>query len=480
MGRVWDSLSDYVHSLGLDAYLVGGAVRNELLGLPVHELDFVVPGVGHPELRAALEPHGRVEDLIVAEQRIGVRFLPRDREARALQPAGIEFAPPRVERSTGPGRHDFEIAADASISLQEDMARRDFTVNAIARRLATGELLDPLGGRADLERRLLRTTSPTSFQDDPLRIVRGLRFVSQLGFDLDPETERQMREWAPRLAHVSAERIGGGLASDGLGELSKLLLGAEPAKALRLARDTGVLAQILPELRPAIGFDQQSRYHDLELDEHLFRVVQATADAGAPLRVGLAALFHDAGKPESAWRGKDGRLHFYAHAELGKRAHEEIGAELASAALARLRYPTRLSAAIRHIVREHMFEVPERALPLRARRFLARHGERAAFDLLAHKDADLRGKRVPSSDRTRRELEFLERFRAAVEAGRTSVYRLDRLAVDGRDLIELGWKPSPELGDALARLLQAVIAEPELNSRDWLLAEAERLLARVP
>ena len=476
---MWNSVADYVHSLGLDAYVVGGAVRNELLGLPVRELDFVVPGVGHPELRAALEPHGKVEDLVVAEQRIGVRFLPRDRAARALQPAGIEFAPPRVERSTGPGRHDFEIAADASISLQEDMARRDFTVNAIARRLATGELLDPLGGQADLERRVLRTTSPTSFEDDPLRIVRGLRFVSQLGFDLDPETERQMREWAPRLVHVSGERIGGGIASDGLGELSKLLLGTEPAKALRLARDTGALVQILPELEPAIGFDQESRYHELQLDEHLFGVVQATADAGAPLRLRLAALFHDAGKPESAWRGKDGRLHFYAHAAFDKRSHEEIGAELASTALSRLRYPTRLRAAVRRIVREHMFEVPERTLPLRARRFLARYGEQAALDLLAHKEADLRGKRLPASGPAIAELDRLERFRAAVEGERRSAYRLEHLAVDGSDLIELGWKPSPELGGALAQLLHSVIGEPELNSRVWLLAEAERLLKRA-
>jgi len=478
MSGVWDSVADYVHSLGLDAYVVGGAVRDELLGLPVGEMDFVVPGVGHAELRAALEPHGKVEDLVVAEQRIGVRLLPRDRAARALQPSGIEFAPPRVERSTGPGRHDFEIEADASISLTEDMERRDFTVNAIARRLETGELLDPLGGRADLAKRLLRTTSPTSFRDDPLRIVRGVRFVSQLGLDPDRETERQMREWAPRVAHVSGERIGGGLASDGLGELSKLLLGAEPAKALRLARDTGVLVQILPELGPALGFDQESRHHELPLDEHLFTVVQAAADAGTPLRVRLAALLHDAGKPESAWRGTDGRVHFYANPALGKRSHEEIGADLVSVALSRLRYPTRLRSAVRRIVREHMFEVPERGFPLRARRFLGRHGEEAAFDLVAHKDADVRGKRSAENEQTRGELEQLQRFREALEQERTGAYRLEHLAIDGGDLIELGWKPSPALGHALEHLLQDVIGDPALNTRAWLLAEAGRLLER--
>ena len=299
MAAVWDSVADYVHSLGLDAYLVGGAVRDELLGRTPPELDFVVPGVGHAELREALEPYGKVEDLVVADQRVGVRLLPRDKAARALQPAGIEFTPPRVERSTGPGRHDFEIVADSEISLEQDMERRDFTINAIARRLETGEILDPLGGRADLERGVLRTTGPASFRDDPLRIVRGLRFVSQLDVDPDEDTLRQMHEWAPRIDHVSGERIGGGLAADGMGELSKLLLGAHPAKALRLARDTGVLVHVLPEFAPAIGYEQQSGFQHLTLDEHVFAVVQAAADAGAPLEVRLAALLHDLGKPEA-------------------------------------------------------------------------------------------------------------------------------------------------------------------------------------
>ena len=475
---MWKTVADYVHSLGLDAYVVGGAVRDELLGLPVQERDFVVPGVGHAELRAALEPHGRVEDLVVAEQRVGVRLHPADREARALQPAGIEFTPPRVERSTGPGRHDFEIAADAAITLEEDMRRRDFTINAIARRLETGELLDPLGGQADLERGVLRTTAPTSFRDDPLRIVRGLRFVSQLGVDPDEDTVRQMREWGPQLEHVSGERIGGGLAADGMGELSKLLLGAHPAKALRLARDTGVLPHLLPELQPAIGFDQESRYHDLPLDEHIFRVVQAAADAGASLEVRLAGLLHDAGKPESAWRGKDGRLHFYAEPELGKRNHEEIGAELVSAALSRLRYPVRVRERVRRIVRAHMFGVPADGDPVKARRFLHRHGGELAFDLVAHKRADLLGKRTGPNEATDEELERIDRFGESLAAELERPHRLDQLAVDGNDLITAGWQPGPALGEALEHLLTCVIGDPALNTRDWLLDEAERLRGR--
>src|SRR3982751_2317054 len=115
------AIEDYVSSLGLDAYLVGGAVRDELLGLDSSDADFLVPGLDTDGLKAALEPHGRGEDLVVAGRLVGVRLHPRDRQVRALAPAGIEFAPPRKEVSTGPGRHDFEIVADPSLSVEDDM-----------------------------------------------------------------------------------------------------------------------------------------------------------------------------------------------------------------------------------------------------------------------------------------------------------------------------------------------------------------------
>ncbi len=256
-----------------------------------------MPGVDQAGLRALLEPHGKVEDMEVHGQLVGVRLYPRDRSIRALAPAGIELTPPRAERSTGPGHRDFAIVSDATIGLEEDMARRDFTINAMAIRLDGGDLVDPFGGRADLAQRVLRTVGPTSFEDDPLRLVRALRFVSQLGFDLAPETLAQMEAGAPGLAHVSAERIGGGIKADGMGELSKLLLGREPQRALLLARDTGVLIRLLPEFAPAIGYALGSERQPLPLDEHVFAVVQNAADAGASLAVRLAALFHDLGKP---------------------------------------------------------------------------------------------------------------------------------------------------------------------------------------
>src|SRR5207245_1326074 len=247
---------------------------------------------------AALGPHGRVEELEVAGRRVGARLYPRDAELRALAPAGIEFAPPRTERSTGPGRHDFEIVADPSLSIEDDMARRDFTVNAMARRLETGDLVDPFGGADDLRRGVLRTVGPRSFAEDPLRLVRGLRLVAQLGLEPDEATLEQMRKEADSIRLVSGERVGGGLRADGLGE------------------------------------------------------PRARGD------------------------------------------HAQRGAALASEAMGRLRYPTRLRSYVTRLVRAHAFPL-EGIDELAARRFLRAHGDDLAFDLVSLKEADLRGKQVP-------------------------------------------------------------------------------------
>ncbi len=389
-------------------------MRDELLGRTAKDQDFVVPGVGYDELRDALAPHGRVEDLEVAGRRVGLRLYPSDRALRSLAPAGIEFAPPRTERSTGPGRHDFEIVASPEISLEQDMARRDFTINAIAKRLETGELLDPFTGREDLGARVLRTVSPESFREDPLRLVRGLRFVSEHDLDPDEQTLAQMRENAESVRLVSAERIGGGLSADGMGELSKLLLGTHPAKALRLAKDTGVFAELLPELQP---------------DD--FAVVQASADAGDPLAVRLGALL----------RGLD--------------------AETTRAVLRRLRYPTQLVRRVAAAVEGRPDTVPDTE-PLTARRALARYGEETALDV-----ARLR---LAAGD------DSSAAWLHAIEQASGAPHRTSDLAIDGGDLMTLGLSEGPRIGEVLATLVARVVEDPALNTRERLLEEARGLL----
>jgi tRNA nucleotidyltransferase (CCA-adding enzyme) len=446
-------------------------VRDALLGRDSKDADFLVPATDIAGLRAALEPHGRTEELVVADRTVGVRFYPRDRAARRLSRAGIEMAPPRREVSTGPGRHDFAIVVDPTASVEDDLYRRDFTINAMARRLEDSQLIDPYGGRRDLEARILRTVSPSSFAEDPLRIIRGLRFVSQLDLDPAPETLEQMRREAAGIRLVSGERIGGGIAADGMGELSKLLLGSHPAKALAIARDTGVLVQLLPEFEAAIGFDQESRHHSMTVDEHTFAVVQAAAVGNRSLAVRLAALFHDAGKPQVAWRGTDDRLHYYAKPGYSAKSHEQVGASLAEAALNRLRYPSELSRRVVRIVRSHMIDT-SRAEPLRARRLLARYGDSLLSDLLDHKEADLRGK----GDRPdENDLAKLARLRKVVTEQRRQPHRIRDLAVNGNDLIAAGYRPGPAIGHALRKLLDEVVRSPDLNTKEQLLKRAKEL-----
>ncbi len=389
-------------------------MRDELLGRPAKDQDFVVPGVGYDELRDALAPHGRVEDLEVAGRRVGLRLYPADRALRSLAPAGIEFAPPRTERSTGPGRHDFEIVASPEVSLEQDMERRDFTINAIAKRLETGELLDPFHGREDLKARVLRTVSSESFREDPLRLVRGLRFVSEHDLDPDEQTLAQMRKNAESVRLVSAERIGGGLSADGMGELSKLLLGAHPAKALRLAVETGVFAELLPELEP---------------DD--FAVVQTSAAAGDPLAVRLGALL----------RGLD--------------------AETTRAVLRRLRYPTQLVRRVAAAVEARPDTLPD-AESLTARRALARYGQETALDVA-------RLRLAAGDDSTTAWLHALEQARAAP-------HRLSDLAINGGDLHGLGLAEGPRVGEILATLLERVIDDPALNTRERLIEQAKELV----
>ncbi len=443
-------LEDYVRSLGLDAYLVGGAVRDELLGIDSKDADFLVLGVDHDQLRGLLEPHGRVEDLEVAGQRVGLRLWPRDKQVRKLARNGIELAPPRRERSTGPGRHDFEIVVDSAASVEDDLARRDFTVNAIARRLAADELVDPFGGQEDLDNRVLRTVSPRSFAEDPLRIVRGLRLVSQLDLSPDDQTLRQMLDEAASVRLVSAERIGGGLEADGMGELSKLLLGPRVKKALRLARDTGVLVALIPEFAPAIGYDTRSKRQGATLDEHIFAVVEASP---VSLPVRLAALFHDLGKPQA-----DGD-------------HAQVGARIADDLLSRLRYPARARRHVVDLVAAHAFPLDD-VNELFARRFLREHGDELAPDLVEHKEADLRAKNVAEW-----ELQAVARLRTLLQQEAAQPHRLADLEVDGSDLLALGYREGPDLGAVLAQLLDDVVEDPSRNRKDWLLERAKAKLA---
>ena len=385
---------------------------------------------------------------------VGVRLHPSDRRVHELAPAGIEFAPPRDEVSTGPGRHDFEIVADPALSVEDDMRRRDFTVNAMARRLVSGEIVDPLGGGEDLERGVLRAVSPTSFAEDPLRLVRALRFVSQLGFELDGRTRAQMLEEAPAVGLVSGERIGGGLAADGMGELSKLLLG-RGRRGRCASHATRACSWNCCRSSRRDGFDQESRS---DLGGHTSSPsCRRPPTRATPRRAARRALPRPR-QARVAWRGSRRPLHYYAR-RVRTAEHEQVGADLAAQAMRRLRYPTpSVTASSRSCAttcsRSARRRAPGAALP-------GQHGDELAFELVDHKRADYLGKRGSGSEPPPLEdIARLDRFRTTLERELTSPHRLSDLAVDGHDLLELGFRPGPELGRALHDLLQTVVDDP--------------------
>lgn len=263
---------------GMDVYLVGGAVRDELLGLPVRERDWVVVGATPEEMaRQGFRPVGR--DFPV--------FLhPQTHE---------EYALARTERKTAPGYRGFVVHAAPEVTLEQDLLRRDLTINAMAR-AADGAVIDPCGGRADLERRLLRHVSP-AFVEDPVRILRVARFAARLGplgFSVAPETLELMRTM------VAAGEVDALVPERVWSELQRALGEANPARFLETLRECDALARLFPELERLFGVPQPARYHpEIDTGVHVFMVVNAAARLAQDPRVRFAALTHDLGKGET-------------------------------------------------------------------------------------------------------------------------------------------------------------------------------------
>jgi tRNA nucleotidyltransferase (CCA-adding enzyme) len=302
---------------GGDAFLVGGAVRDALLGFPSKDEDVLVTGIEWSLLEAALQDVGRV-DAVGAS--FGVLKVARDGLV-------IDVALPRTEQSTGIGHRDFTVTYDPNLPLEADLARRDFTVNAMARRISDDVLIDPFNGAQDLGRHVLRAVgNPRErFTEDPLRMLRAARFVAKLDFTLEPETFAALKLEADRIRTVSPERI--------QNELWGMLAAPHATgvlRALGMLRDTGLLAKIIPELEPSFGFDQQNPHHHLLLDGHVFEAIRYAVEHAAPTVTRLALLLHDVSKPETQSFDSTGMAHYYRH--------EDIGATRARTILERLKF----------------------------------------------------------------------------------------------------------------------------------------------
>jgi tRNA nucleotidyltransferase (CCA-adding enzyme) len=430
---------------GHEAALVGGSLRDTLLERP--PLDWDVATSARPEQVAALFPR------TTWENRFGTVTI--------LGEALVEVTTYRSESGYSDRRRPDVVRWGSS--LAEDLARRDFTFNAIAWvpediEAARGRLTDPHGGLEDLRDRLLRAVGDPRrrFAEDALRLVRAARFAARLDCRIDPATEAAITELAPTAAVVSGERV--------RQELVRMLradeppwTGARPSNALRLLERLGLLAVILPELAALRGVPQSKAIPGDALDHTLASVDAAPRE---PAEARLAALFHDLGKALTLAEG-----HFYGH--------EVVGADLARQSLRRLRFPTRQADAIVHVVRHHMFAYDPRWTDAAVRRFLRRVRPEHLELLFSLRRADNAASGVTEPAAGGLD-ELRERIARELSGG---VLEPRDLAIDGHDLQrELGLEPGPLIGELLDRLLEAVLEEPELNDRERLIGLARAAL----
>lgn len=441
---------------GHDAVLVGGPVRDALMGHRPNDVD-IATSATPDEVRALFrrtfaqgkgERHGT----------IGVV---------GASGTTYEVTTFRLDVETD-GRH---ATVQFTKSLEEDLARRDFTINAVALRPRAGgmaELVDPFGGRTDLERRCLRAVGEASerFREDYLRILRAYRFAARFGFRLEEKTRAAMAAAVPGLARISAERI-----RDELMKLGKQGRGADAVlSALLTMQEDGVFAVVLPELEATVGVTQDRKHHAFDVWRHSAGVAAAAVGQSRDPRFFMAALLHDTGKPATRSVDDEGNITF--------RRHEMVSAELADAVLRRLRFSNVDREWIVEAVAQHMrLMYVERALMTEddavGRRALRRVMQSLSHitveDLLTLRVADKAAAGFPekavSPEFVKRVHELLRQIR-----DEASAVRITDLAVSGKEVMQaLGVPPGPVVGATLRRLLEDVIEERVPNTREALL-----------
>jgi tRNA nucleotidyltransferase (CCA-adding enzyme) len=424
-------------------------VRDALLGFASKDEDMLVTGVPWAELEKTLASVGKV-DAVGAS--FGVLKVARDGLV-------IDVALPRTEQSTGIGHRDFTVTYDPNLPLEADLARRDFTVNAMARRISDDALIDPFNGMQDLGQRVLRAVgNPRErFTEDPLRMLRAARFVAKLDFVLEQNTLEALKLEADRIKTVSPERI--------QTELWGMLAALHPPgvmRALEMLRDTGLLAKIIPELEPSFGFDQQNPHHHLHLDWHVFEAIGYAVAHNAPTITRLALLLHDVSKPETQSFDEAGIAHYYRH--------EDIGATRARTILERLKFPGDVIESVTKIVFEHM-RPPRKPSTKSLRRWLNTLGTdwQAA---LACREADLAAHVLePGFEPRAWAQNILEQCQNIPQEVVT--FDEHNLKITGTKLMkEFKLEPGPALGELKKRAARAVIdgeIENEENAiLEWL------------
>lgn len=443
------ALARAVHAAGGRALVVGGCVRDELLGRTPKDYDVEVYGLDGAVLRGLLESFGRVDT-------VGESFT-------VYKVAGLDVSLPRRESKTGRGHKGFTVEGDPHLSIEDAARRRDFTINAIARDPLTGAILDPFDGRDDLHARRLRVVDARRFGDDSLRVLRALQFAARFDLTVDDDTKALLRGIA--LDDLPAERI--------WGEVEKLLLQApRPSVGLALALELGVVDNLWPELRPLVGCPQEPEWHpEGDVWVHTLLVVDqarqriADLDRGRAVAVMLGALCHDLGKPATT-AVSEGRIR-----SLG---HEEAGVAPATSLLDRLNVQTMDGFDVRwavlgitaHHLKPGAFMKATPPVSDGAFRRLAQKVDMELLARVAEADCEGRGGGFDCSSMGR----FLERARSLGVENKPPAP-----IVLGRHLLDLGMKPGPDVGTILKQIYERQL-DGEIVTLDDGLALARELL----
>ncbi|MDR0586290.1 MAG: HD domain-containing protein [Treponema sp.] len=429
---------------GKEVYLVGGAVRDLLLGREAVDWDIAT--------------NARPEEVIGLFRKVIPTGIKHGTVTIRYKGRSVEVTTFRTESGYSDGRRPDRVRYAATI--EEDLSRRDFTMNAAAIKLPEGSLTDPFGGRDDIKRRLIRCVGNPAerFAEDGLRPLRALRFASQLGFDLDEATHMAIRGALPTTAKVASERI--------RDEIDKIIASPNPVRGFRLMEETELLHLLLPELAACRNVDQKG-YHRFDVLDHSFLACGYAAEKGFSREVRMAALFHDIGKPAVRRPGENGIWTFYNHErESGKLAFEIMD---------RFRYPNAVIEKVLRLIKEHMFHYEDNWTDAAVRRFIIRAGEELIPELMQLRLADTAGTTGTAPDPAAL-LPFTKRIEKVLAQNRA--LSLKGLAVNGRDLLAAGVAPGRHVGIILNELLEAVVEDPELNNREKLLEIAGNINKR--
>lgn len=440
---------DKLKKRGFEAYVVGGCVRDFLRR--VEPQDWDVATNAKPEEIQKIFPKSFYKNKFLT---VTIQTGSKDSKLK-----GIEITTYRSEAKYTDKRHPDQVKFAKTI--QEDLSRRDFTVNAIALSLSVSDadrlkVIDPFNGQKDLEAKIIRAVSKpeTRFSEDALRMMRAVRFAATLDFEIEPKTATAIKKNAPWLRAISKERI--------RDELMKIIMADKAADGVEILRRLGLLKYIMPELEEGYGVSQ-NKHHIYECYEHCLRSLDYAAKSNFNEYVRLAALLHDVGKPRTK-RGEGQDSTFYAH--------EVVGAKMTMQILSRLKFPKKDIEKIAKLVRYHLFyynvdEVTESSV----RRLVRQVGPENMEELLEVRFCDRIGSGVPKAEPYK-----LRHLKYVIEKVSRDPISVKRLKVNGEDVIKvLKIKPGPKIGHVLDILLGHVLGDPKKNKKEFLEKEIKKL-----